>query len=337
MEQFSNCEAENTLLQRKVEDFSDRWGSLQVKFEDATSKASREEQRCQDLMEQLVVLKANNDIFNARSREIEENQQGEISLLKEQEQSIQENLKDVQREADRAGAALLAAEQRVALLEAEASQYREESNEAVLEAQRRRLEAEATRMAHYEQENGGCRCWKKWNCSHLSYLSWKVFQVRFQADVPKMQRSQCVNQYLCCRCIRCSEKKHPLVSWKRLCNRSVRCSTWGSVSLRRAKNWSGCKSFWPQAQYILSSEMFWNSLSFWLLQIGPLERLKKDPHVPMALCKAYMSWKLICIRLRSLYIVKIDVWGTGGICRTCCSKAMGGGAGLGTVLFDDKR
>lgn len=148
MEQLSDSEAQNAVLQREVEGFSD----LQSKFADAISKASLKEQSCQDLTEQIAVLKAKNDAFTAESCALEEKRQAEMESLREKEQDLQQNLNRVQRDADAVAAALLAAEQRVGPLEAEASRCREEANEAVLEAQQRRLEAEATRMAHYEQE-----------------------------------------------------------------------------------------------------------------------------------------------------------------------------------------
>jgi hypothetical protein len=139
MEQLSDSEAQNAVLQREVEGFSD----LQSKFADAISKASLKEQSCQDLTEQIAVLKAKNDAFAAESCALEEKRQAEMESLREKEQDLQQNLNRVQRDADAVAAALLAAE---------ASRCREEANEAVLEAQQRRLEAEATRMAHYEQE-----------------------------------------------------------------------------------------------------------------------------------------------------------------------------------------
>ena len=120
MEQLSDSEAQNAVLQREVEGFSD----LQSKFADAISKASLKEQSCQDLTEQIAVLKAKNDAFTAESCALEEKRQAEMESLREKEQDLQQNLNRVQRDADAVAAALLAAEQRVGPLEAEASRCR---------------------------------------------------------------------------------------------------------------------------------------------------------------------------------------------------------------------
>ena len=151
MERLSESEAEKSSLQKQAEtslELRNQLANAAQQQKELATKAKQDEKRCKDLMEQIARLKTH----ISHSDEMEKTRQAEIECLKEKEIELQNDLKQSQKEIGDVSAAMCAAEQRVAPLETEASRCREEANEATREAKQRRLEAEATRMAHYEQE-----------------------------------------------------------------------------------------------------------------------------------------------------------------------------------------
>ena len=151
MERLSQSEAEKSSLQRQAEtslELRNQLANAAQQQKELATKAKQDEKRCKDLMQQIARL----ETHISHSDEMEKTRQAEIECLKEKEIELQKYLKQSQKEIGDVSAAMCAAEQRVAPLEMEASRCREEANEATREARQRRLEAEATRMAHYEQD-----------------------------------------------------------------------------------------------------------------------------------------------------------------------------------------
>lgn len=151
MERLSESEAEKSSLQKQAEtslELRNQLANAAQQQKELATKAKQDEKRCKDLMQQIARL----ETHISHSDELEKTRQAEVECLKEKEIELQNDLKQSQKEIGDVSAAMCAAEQRVAPLEMEASRCREEANEATREARQRRLEAEATRMAHYEQE-----------------------------------------------------------------------------------------------------------------------------------------------------------------------------------------
>lgn len=156
------CVLDNASLRHQVKagevalhNFSLEKEACQKDQEKLQADLIQEKRRCEELTQRMSTLEKEltelRQVEEQRRKELVDFQKREKRhsvLLEEREKSLiwsKEELCEAQREAT-------AAHEQVIPLQAEASRCRAEAQSATQQAQHRRLEAEATRMAHYEQD-----------------------------------------------------------------------------------------------------------------------------------------------------------------------------------------